>query len=169
MSASLSIQLLQHLTPAQATELSKLLQNVVQDGASIGFLSPMSLEEAEQYWQSVLEPGAFLWAAYMDGSLVGTVQLQLAMKRNATHRAEIAKLMVDPSARRHGIARALMNTAHEQAAVENRSLLILDTRAGDPSNKLYHSLGYIEAGRIPGFARSSEGGLDATVIYYLNL
>ncbi|MFF2888240.1 GNAT family N-acetyltransferase [Paenibacillus sp. NPDC057967] len=163
------IQLLPQLTPEHIAGLSGMLQDVVEDGASIGFLSPLSREEAEQYWRSVTEPGIFLWAAVLNGRIVGTIQLQLAMKKNAAHRAEIAKLMVHPTARRHGIARTLMHTAHEQAKKENRSLLILDTRAGDPSNELYKSLGYTEAGRIPGFARSSEGGFDATVIYYMNL
>lgn len=169
MHTSPSIQLLPQLSSDQITELSDMLQDVVADGASIGFLAPLSREEAEQYWRNAIEPGIFLWAAYVNGRMVGTIQLQLAMKKNATHRAEIAKLMVHPSARRLGIARALMHAAHEQAKREERSLLILDTRAGDPSNDLYKSLGYKEAGRIPGFARSSDGGFDATVIYYLNL
>ncbi|RJE86901.1 GNAT family N-acetyltransferase [Paenibacillus sp. 1011MAR3C5] len=169
MHTSPSIQLLSQLTPEHIAGLSGMMQDVVEDGASIGFLPPLSREEAEQYWRSVPEPGVFLWAAVWNGRIVGTVQLQLAMKKNAAHRAEIAKLMVHPSARRHGIARSLMHTAHEQAKQESRSLLLLDTRAGDPSNELYKTLGYTEAGRIPGFARSSEGGFDATIIYYLNL
>ena len=43
---------------------------------------------------------------------------------------------------------------------------MLDTREGDPSNKLYKSLDYQEVGTIPGYAISPNGKLDATVIYY---
>ena len=43
---------------------------------------------------------------------------------------------------------------------------MLDTREGDPSNTLYKSLDYQEAGKIPEYAISPNGNLDATVIYY---
>lgn len=163
---TITIAQMHEMNEQHLTELSQLLVSVVEDGASVGFLPPLSLEEAAAYWRTVIEPGTFLWAAFRDGEIVGTVQLQLAMKRNAAHRAEIAKLMVRPDLRRNGVARRLMNTAHAQAEAENRSLLILDTRAGDPSNLLYRSLGYREAGQIPRFARSADGELHATVIYY---
>jgi hypothetical protein len=43
---------------------------------------------------------------------------------------------------------------------------VLDTREGNPSNDLYHALGYREAGRIPGWARDAAGTLSATVFWY---
>lgn len=147
-------------------ELAALLTDVVEDGASIGFLPPLSREEARRYWLGVPEPGVHLWVALQDEKIVGTVQLQLAMKANGSHRAEIAKLMVHPDSRRNGIAKSLMLAAEERAVELGRSLLVLDTREGDPSNLLYRSLGYVEAGRIPRFARSADGRLDGTVIYY---
>jgi ribosomal protein S18 acetylase RimI-like enzyme len=88
---------------------------------------------------------------------------------NGSHRAEIAKLMVHPEARRQGLGRLLMETAEARARVEQRSLLVLDTRLGDPSNQLYLSMEYIEAGRIPAYARSANGELSATVYYYKQL
>ncbi|GIO68971.1 GNAT family N-acetyltransferase [Paenibacillus sp. FSL M7-1455] len=147
-------------------QLSEVLIAVVGDGASIGFLPPLSKQEAKKYWEQVMSPGVRLWIAEKDGRAAGTVQLHLAMKPNAAHRAEVAKLMVSPEARRRGIARMLMETAEEAARQENRTLLVLDTREGDPSNTLYRSLGFIEAGRIPHFARAADGSLDSTVIYY---
>ena len=59
-----------------------------------------------------------------------------------------------------------MQKAEERAKQENRSLIILDTREGDPSNRLYKSLEYQEVGKIPEYAISPSGDLDATVIYY---
>ncbi|MBD0380095.1 GNAT family N-acetyltransferase [Paenibacillus sedimenti] len=146
--------------------LSELLIAVVEDGASIGFLPPLILEDAVTYWQEVVQPGVHLWIAVNDGRMIGTVQLHLALKQNAGHRAEIAKLMVHPLGRRKGIARLLMQIAEEQAKEAGRSLLVLDTRSGDPSNHLYRSTGYIEAGRIPNYARSNDGKLHDTIIYF---
>ncbi|WP_067566284.1 GNAT family N-acetyltransferase [Ferroacidibacillus organovorans] len=146
--------------------LCSLLIAVVADGASIGFLPPLTRADARLYWEHLLEPSVRLWVALYDGEVVGTVQLHLSMKQNGAHRAEIAKLMVHPQRRRLGIARQLMDVAGRSAMEANRSLLVLDTRAGDPSNVLYRSLGFVEAGRIPQYALSADGQLDETVIYY---
>ncbi|PFW54838.1 GNAT family N-acetyltransferase [Bacillus cereus] len=147
-------------------ELTKLLKTVVDDGASIGFLPPMEREEATKYWQTVLAPEVILYVAKINNEVAGSVQLHLVTKPNGSHRAEICKLMTHPNFRRNGIGRLLMKKAEERAKQENRSLLVLDTREGDLSNRLYKSLGYKEVGKIPGFAISPNGDLDATVIYY---
>ncbi|MBE1445180.1 GNAT family N-acetyltransferase [Paenibacillus sp. OAS669] len=147
-------------------ELSKLLVDVVDGGASIGFLPPMAYEEAQKYWRNVTDPNVILFAALWDRKLAGTVQLQLCPKQNGLHRAEMAKLMTHPDYRNKGIGRLLMQTAERRALEEGITLLVLDTREGDPSNHLYASLGYIQAGRIPDYAKSADGKLDATVIYY---
>lgn len=157
------------LTDAELSELAQLLVHVVGDGASIGFLAPLPEEEAALYWKHLGGPDVHLWVAKVDGRIAGTVQLHLAMKANATHRAEIAKLMVHSDFRGKGIARQLMLTAEAAAQRLGRQLLVLDTRLGDVSNRLYQSMGYVEAGRIPDFAKSSNGQLDATVIYYKKL
>jgi ribosomal protein S18 acetylase RimI-like enzyme len=147
-------------------QLSELLVKVVDDGASIGFLPPMKLADARQYWQSALKSDVILFIAKIDDEIVGTIQVHFCTKQNGLHRAEIAKLMTCPNARRKGVARSLMKVAEERAINESRTLLVLDTREGDPSNLLYQSLGYIPAGKIPHFALSGEGELDTTVIYY---
>jgi ribosomal protein S18 acetylase RimI-like enzyme len=149
-------------------ELAELLIEVVQDGASVGFLPPLQRSEAIRYWQQAVGPDAILFVALSGNRIVGTVQLHLCTKQNGSHRAEIAKLMTSPNYRRQGIGRALMNSAEKRARLEDRSLLVLDTREGDPSNRLYASLGYIEAGRIPKYAKSANGTLDATLFYYKN-
>ncbi len=150
-------------------ELSELLIKVVEDGASIGFLPPISNLEAKKYWETILSPEVFLLGAKLNNQIVGSVQVQLSTKPNGSHRAEIAKLMTHPDYRRNGIGRSLMQRAEEIAKQKNRSLLILDTREGDPSNKLYISLGYIQAGRIPNYAKSANGELSATIFYYKNI
>ncbi|AIK35424.1 acetyltransferase domain protein (plasmid) [Bacillus pseudomycoides] len=147
-------------------ELSELLKTVVDDGASIGFLPPLEQEESTKYWQTVLAPEVILFIAKINNKVAGSVQLHLITKPNGIHRAEICKLMTHPNFRRNGIGRSLMQKAEERAKQESRSLLVLDTREGDPSNRLYKSLDYQESGKIPGYAISPNGELDATIIYY---
>ena len=163
------IRRLSRLEPAQLEQLVDLLIASVDDGASIGFLPPLARDEAERYWSEALAPGVILLVAEQAGRIVGTVQLHLALKANGRHRAEVNKLMVHPDARRQGLGRLLMQHVEEVARREGRTLLVLDTREGDPSNDLYRSLGYVEAGRIPRYARSANGELDTSVMYYKEL
>ncbi|MGC5325346.1 GNAT family N-acetyltransferase [Brevibacillus sp. SYSU BS000544] len=169
MHHELTISQIDDLSVEFIEELSTLLIDVVQDGASIGFLPPLEHEVASRYWYQVLSPEVLLWVVRWKGEVVGSVQLHLCTKQNGQHRAEIAKLMVHPSARRLGIGRALMEVAEKKAVDEKRTLLVLDTREGDPSNQLYLSLGYQVAGRIPQYAQSADGRLDGTVFYYKQL
>ncbi|MNI43882.1 Acetyltransferase [compost metagenome] len=166
MNHEVEIKELKVLNAEKLAQLSELLVAAVDQGASIGFMPPMDLQEAEAYWQEALKPDVLLWVAEADDRIIGTVQLQLAMKKNGLHRAEVAKLMVHPEFRKKGIARKLMNTLEIAAKNINRSLLVLDTRSGDPSNLLYVSLGFIKAGVIPHYAKSSGGELLDTIFYY---
>jgi acetyltransferase len=153
------------------SELVALLHDCVESGASV--LPPLQPGEAEAYWASVAEAlaeGSRVLLAALDGDLlVGCVQLDYATRPNASHRAEVMKLMVHTSARNRGIGRALMEQAAAAAARSGRTLLVLDTRSGDPSESLYTRLGYTTAGVIPGYARSASGQLDATTIMYQHL
>jgi len=152
-------------------DLIELLRDAVDSGASVGFLPPLSRDAASAYWRSIfadLDAGHRLLLGAIDGpKLVGSVQLELARKPNASHRAEVQRLLVLRSARRQGIGERLMRRLHELAGHHGRTLLVLDTREGDPSELLYRKLGYTRAGVIPGYARSADGALDGTAFYYL--
>src|SRR4051794_15779581 len=146
---------------AQIDALTELLVDAVESGASVGFLPPLARGEARKYWQEViaaLESGnRILIAAFRGDGLVGSVQLDLAAKPNALHRAEVMKLFVHRAARRQGIGKLLMKAVEREATEKGRTLLVLDTRLGDPSETLYLSLGYTRAGVIPSYARSASG------------
>ncbi|MBI1848083.1 MAG: GNAT family N-acetyltransferase [Candidatus Rokubacteria bacterium] len=150
--------------------LVALLEDAVDSGASIGFLAPLNPGEADAYWGAVLAPlrdgsRRLLVAEGADG-LVGTVQLDLAMRPNGLHRAEVAKLMVHTRARRHGLGRVLMLAVEDEARRLGRTTLVLDTRAGDPSERLYQALGWHRFGLVPRYAKSSSGALDASAFYF---
>ena len=151
--------------------LCALLKDVVDGGASVGFLPPLDGEEAGAYWDGVAAAlkggGRRLWIARRtDGGIVGSVQLDLDAQANASHRAEVIKLMVVSAARRRGIGRALMEAAEAEARRLGRTTLVLDTRQGDPSEALYRRTGWQPAGTIPRYARSADGTLHTTAFYY---
>ncbi|MTH96580.1 GNAT family N-acetyltransferase [Roseibium sp. RKSG952] len=158
---------------ASLAELGTLLKACVEDGAGIGFVLPLSQEKAETFWRKqapdLRSGSSHLLVARHAGRIVGTVMLQLAEKDNGRHRAEVAKLMVHPDARRQGIARMLLSKAEALALELDRSLLTLDTVTGDTAEGLYQRSGYHRVGVIPKFAVSTNGGWDATTIFYKQL
>ena len=154
-------------------DLIALLQDAVAGGASIGFMPPLDADEAAAYWKGVYAELAakkrVLLVAMEQSRVIGSVQLELAGRANASHRAEVQRLLVHRDARRHGIGRALMAAIEDHARQIGRTLLVLDTREGDPSERLYEQCGYTRVGVIPRYARSASGTLDGTVYFYRHL
>jgi ribosomal protein S18 acetylase RimI-like enzyme len=150
--------------------LAHVLKDCVEAGASVSFLPPLDLSAARAFWRRAASAVAtgqlLLLAGWRDGALVGTVQLDLAMPPNQPHRGDLQKLLVSPQARRQGVARRLMQEVETAARAAGRTLLVLDTRAGDGGETLYRGLGWIEAGRIPGYAVNPDGTLCDTVLFY---
>jgi acetyltransferase len=167
--------MIEALTPATAEAarpaLVALLRDAVDGGASLGFLPPLDATEAAAYWDSVvvaLRDGSrvLLVARDATGGISGSGQLDLAMRANARHRAEVTKLMVHRAARRKGLGRALMLALEHHARRLGRTTLVLDTRQDDPSEALYRALGWEPAGAIPRYAASADGTLHTTALYY---
>ena len=127
----------------------ELLRDSVDAGASIGFLAPLPASEGREFWRAVraeLADGRILLGAYVDGKLVGSVQLAPVARPNGRHRAEVQKLIVLQAFRGRGIAKALMAALERKAAELGRWLLVLDTVPHQPAEKLYERLGYVRAG-----------------------
>lgn len=150
--------------------LAALLAATVDGGASIGFLAPMPLTEAADWWRDVasrLGEDRRAWAALDDDGerVLGTVQLVRASAPNSRHRGDIAKLMVHPDARGRGLARTLLKTAEDEARGMGITLLILDTETGSPAETLYAADGWIRVGEIPDYASDPHGRLHPTTVF----
>ena len=153
--AGLVVEALDAAASASAERrLSALLATCVADGASLTWFPPLAPVVAQGYWRGVSSQVALgkavLLVAWLEGEVVGSVQLAFDMPENQPHRAEVQKLMVEPAARRRGVGRALMRRAEQAARGIGRGLLVLDTRAGTPAEALYRAMGWTELGTIPG-------------------
>ncbi|HEX2021249.1 MAG TPA: GNAT family N-acetyltransferase [Candidatus Thermoplasmatota archaeon] len=150
-----------------------LLVGCVDAGAGVGFLAPLPRAKAEAYWAQVAreigEGRRLLFAAFEGDALVGSVQLEPARRETAPHRAEVQKLLVDPRARRRGVARALMARAEAAALARGRTLLLLDTFEGTVADAMYRRWGWAVAGRIPDYAMDPAGDLKPLVLFYKDL
>lgn len=155
--------------------LGDILHAVVHDGAGVSFIIPFSHDDARAFWLEKVLPGVQartrrVLIARDDDRIVGTAQLDLATPPNQQHRADVLKLLVHPTARRRGIARALMIALEAVAQSERRTLLTLDTWTGSAAERLYRSLGYHVVGVIPRYARGSlTPDLEPATIMYKEL
>ena len=165
--AGIEIERKEVLSDIDVDQLAELLVAIVDQGASVGYLPPLAMEDAQAYWRAAIASATtIVLVARRDNDIVGTVQLEWSPKKNARHRAEINKLLVHPTAQRLGIGRLLMERL-ESIAVENGwTTLHLDTREGDASNDFYQSQGWTLVGVIPQWAESASGSRDGTVFYY---
>ena len=159
--------------PQRREALIDLLIDAVENGSSVGFVLPLSRLEAGQYWSalapSLADGSRLLWLASDATGPLGTVQLELATKKNGVNRAEVQKLLVHTRARRKGVGRALMQTVEARARELRRGLLYLDTEAGSTAERFYSALNYVHIGGLPEYACSPRGEWRANAIYYKTL
>jgi acetyltransferase len=162
-------------TPPEAdfADLIALLRDAVESGASVGFMLPVREAEMTAYWQSVfgdVRAGRrVVLVVRTGGRIVGSVQLELAGKPNARHRAELQKLLVLRPYRGRGLGCTLMKAAEAAAHAHARTLLVLDTSASGNALGIYARCGYTRAGVIPRYARDPDGPLIDAVLYYKEL
>jgi ribosomal protein S18 acetylase RimI-like enzyme len=155
---------------ARIDELAAVLADCVAGGASVSYMAPFTHEQARDAfaaWADDVERDTrVLLAAFLEGAVVGTVQVVFATPPNQPHRADIAKLLVHRRARRRGVAELLMEHAERQARAEGKTLLVLDTVTGDDAERLYMRLGWTRVGVIPNYALYPDGRPCDTTVFW---
>jgi ribosomal protein S18 acetylase RimI-like enzyme len=158
------------LTPQTLDQLAATLVEVVAGGGSVGFMHPLSIDDARAFWTRSLDAAGagarIVLGAMAGGEVVATVTLLLDCPPNQPHRAEIAKMMTRPAHRGRGLASALLAEAERLAVLRGRTLLTLDTAEEDGASALYERHGYRFAGLIPDYALKPHGGLTGTRLYF---
>lgn len=153
--------------------LAAVIADCVQGGAGVSYMAPFTFEDGRRIFSEFIADveagGRLLLAAFLDGEVVGSVQVVFAWPPNQPHRADIAKLIVHSKARRRGVAELLMWRAEEEARAEGRWLLVLDTVTGDGAYYLYKKLGWNEVGEVPEFALYPDGRLSPTTFFWKKL
>jgi GNAT superfamily N-acetyltransferase len=155
---------------AELDGLAAVLADCVNGGASVGYMTPFSHDDArrvyETYAEEVDQGRRLLLAAFLDGEVVGTVQVVYAPHPNQPHRADIARMLVHRSARRQGIGQQLMERAEREARTEGKTVLVLDTVTGDDAERLYERLGWTRVGVIPDYALYPDGRPCSTTVFW---
>jgi len=163
---------IRRLVGPDALEAAPLLAAVLADcvwgGASVSFMSDMTIADAEAFWrgQASADDGRAILVAEDEAGIFGVVQVIPAWPPNQPHRADVAKLLVHRRARRRGAAAALMRAAEAAALEMQRPLMTLDTVTGGAAEELYDKLGWTRVGVIPQFALMPDGAMAAATVFY---
>jgi len=173
MTTSIQVRTLSAIGDGEIRELSEVLIDCVEGGASVSFMLPITRATADAFWQNVAGSVArgervLLIAEDSAGRIMGTVQIVFAEAENQPHRADIAKMLVHRRARKRGVGAALLAAAEKAALKAGRTVLVLDT-ASDAAERLYARLGWQRCGVIPGYALLPGGGLCDTTFFYRTL
>lgn len=168
-----AIRELTHLDNAAIGGLCDVLIDCVTNGASVGFMLPLTRERAERFWRKIageVTAGERAILVAQDSiGICGTVQLALAMPDNQPHRADLCKMLVHSRARRRGLGSALMTRAEQLARARGRTLLVLDAVTNGDAARLYSALGWHRVGDIPHYALMPDGSPCSTTYFYKSL
>jgi GNAT superfamily N-acetyltransferase len=168
---AVQIRRLDKIGDREIHQLSEVLIDCVEGGASVSFMLPMTRDKAVAFWQASAESAArgerFIFAAEDPaGGIVGTVTVILNLPENQPHRGDVAKMLVHRRARKQGIGAALLAAAEQSAFAAKRTLLVLDTVTGGDAERLYVREGWRRCGEIPQYALWPDGRPCATTVFY---
>src|SRR5579871_5040000 len=127
MQHPIHIRELTRLDARTSQDLSAVLIDCVEGGASVSFMLPMTSAKAMAFWRRVadsLQSGQLrlLVAEAPDGTIEGTVQLLLDQPENQPHRGAIAKMLVHRRARGRGVGATLLSAAETLALQLGKTL-----------------------------------------------
>jgi L-amino acid N-acyltransferase YncA len=134
--------------------IHRVLHDVVADGGAVGYLTPPSRAEADQWLDEVLRDVRTGDGALVLATVDGVVQAMGTWRREKPlvfrHTAVIGKVMAHPAARGRGLGRQVMTALIENARQTDLELLILGARGNNHGTiQLYEELGFREWGRLP--------------------
>ena len=154
---SLAVDRVTELQDDDLPQLCEAADVAILDGGGFGWVKSPGRRALESYFRGVLlVPERQLYAARLDGIIVGSAQL-VRPARNNEAQAFSATLMhafIAPYARGHGLARMLTSRVEEGARALGYQVLNLDVRETQTAAiRLYEGLGYYRWGEHPCYAR----------------
>ena len=160
----LSEMLVREATANDADAIWKILEPVIRGGDTYTLPADMGREDALAYWNSL---GHEVFVAEEDGEILGTYYLRANQKGGGAHVANCG-YMTAAWASGRGVARTMCQ--HSLQHAKERGFLAMQFNFVVSSNeravRLWQSMGFAIAGRLPGaFKHPKLGLVDALVMY----
>lgn len=147
----------------------RLVQEVMGEGAALGWSGVPGDAEAVQWWEELLAQvaagTAAVSAAYDGRDLVGLGEWRRYTLAPQAQNADLEKVFVARRCRGSGAGRLLMEHLIAQARAAGVEVLTLQCRGNNHGAiRLYERLGFHEYGRIPDFVGSGRHRWDKVVM-----
>lgn len=157
------------LTTAVLGEASVLLQDLVRDGAALGWVEPPSDAEVVAVLRGVATDGvrgdAALVTAWAADGLVGLGWWRRHDRPTHRPHADLEKLAVNPRHQGRGAGRALVADLVATARGAGVEVLTLDLRGDNVrAERLYASLGFARYGLLERFVAVRESRYDQVLM-----
>lgn len=157
---------------ADLTEIVQATEDAVRENIGFNWVLPPGKDVLESYWKGVLVvPDRVMFAARLDGTLVGSIQLVKPgiSKETSSFAAAIEAHFIAPWARGHGLAKQLLEAAEREARSQGFAVLRLNVReTQEAAIKLYEDSGYVCWGILPYYEFVNAQMLGGR-FYYKNL
>jgi ribosomal protein S18 acetylase RimI-like enzyme len=168
--AQTSVKVAESLDKREKEELCDATVAAIEAGGGFGWLTPPPRQVMETYYSGVvLVPGRTLFLGLLDGVVAGSAQLFTPTRNNEAQAAacNLVSAFVAPWARGHGIARQLTEAVEERARAEGFGMINLDVReTQEAAIHVYESMGYVQWGTHPLYARLTDGAWIPGRFYY---
>jgi len=164
-----SVQFVTELSSSDMNDLCDATDEAISAGGGFGWVRMPSRDILERYWQGVLTmPARMLFVARLDNVICGTAQLITPPRNNEAQGLAVTLTtnFIAPWARKHGLARMLLEEVETKALHEGYAVINLDVRETLTSAiGLYESMGYVRCGTHPYYARIDDKNI-AGYYYY---
>lgn len=174
---AIKIEKLSSFEGSDLQDLCEATESTVSDNRlsfSIGSnrTEPLIRERLEAYWKgSLLVPEKQLIVGRLEGVIAAAIQLVKPAPNNQTRAfsGALEHHFVAPWARGHGLAKALLRAAEEEAKKIGLTVLTLSVRANlEPAIKMYEGYDYKRWGTLEQY-ESVDGKMLAGYFYYKDL
>ncbi|MFC0407996.1 GNAT family N-acetyltransferase [Roseomonas elaeocarpi] len=164
------------LDAAAASSAERRLMQISQDAhdagrENTGHYAPA--ERTKEYWRKVSSDAAvgkcLLLAAWLDGQMMGTIQIRLAQTAQTRHRAELTDLLIHPSAGARGLDVALIQRAEQAARGIGRQLISARILEDSKLQSLFLGGDWTLGGRLPDYVRDGPGEGRAILFFWKSL
>jgi ribosomal protein S18 acetylase RimI-like enzyme len=148
------------------TQVHTVVTDVVAAGGAVGWTTPPSRQETDDWLRTLLSDGSRVVVAVRDGRVVGIGTWSRLPAEVLAHNGEIRRVMVHRSARGLGLGRRITIALVASARELGIEQLLCDVRGNNHAAiALYLSLGFREYGRLPDFLAVGRHRFDRVRLY----
>jgi ribosomal protein S18 acetylase RimI-like enzyme len=151
-------------------EIHRLMHDVVEIGGAIGYRSPPSRSQTDEWLDGVLGTvaagDAALAVALVDGQTEAAGLWRRKPGAVFAHSATLEKVMAHPAARGLGLGRLIVGSVVDNARAAGLEILDLGVRGNNyGAMELYEGFGFREWGRLPNAIEVGDDRFDDVRMY----